>query len=63
MKTKNEFDNRIGELVKEVRHHMKEEEEKVFPKITKVFSTHELEIVGKQLEEAKQTTLESTIAA
>ena len=59
----NEFDNRIGELVKGVRHHVKEEEGKLFPKISAILSSQELEIIGKSLEEAKQTPIEDTLAA
>jgi hemerythrin superfamily protein len=59
----NDFDNRVGELVKGVRHHVKEEEEKLFPKITRTLSNEELEILGQKLEEAKQTPVEDTLVA
>ena len=59
----NKFDNLIGELVKLVRHHVKDEEAKFFPKIRKVLKNEELEVLGDKLQAAKQTPIDNTLAA
>ena len=61
--SQNEFDNQIGELIKEVRHHVKTEEEKLFPKIIEVLSQDEMDTLGEKLEAAKHTPVEDTLAA
>jgi hemerythrin superfamily protein len=59
----NRFDNLIGELVKAVRHHIKTEENEIFPKMTGILTFEELEILGQKLQEEKQKPPEETLAA
>jgi hemerythrin superfamily protein len=59
----NEFDNLVGELVKSVRHHVREEENDLFPKMETILSTQEWETLGQKLQEAKQTPIDSSVVA
>ena len=47
------FDQRMGELVAEVRHHVEEEEGQMFPKIRERLSAEELADLGESLEGAR----------
>jgi hemerythrin superfamily protein len=50
------FDAKVMVMSENVRHHAKEEEEKVlFPKVRKAFTPAELREMGRRLEEAKKT--------
>jgi hemerythrin superfamily protein len=48
------FPGAMGRLMGGVRHHVKEEEREVLPKIQKAMSKAELENLGKRLAEAKR---------
>lgn len=45
----------LSKLIQEVRHHVKEEEEKLFPAMRSSMSSDELEALGGKLETAKKT--------
>jgi hemerythrin superfamily protein len=49
-----EFDAKVTVLIESVRHHKDEEENEMFPKVRKSFSSEELEQLGQRLEQAKQ---------
>jgi hemerythrin superfamily protein len=49
-----EFDAKVTVLIESVRHHKDEEENEMFPKVRKAFSSEELEQLGQRLEQAKQ---------
>lgn len=48
------FDQRVGELIGDVRHHVDEEETEFFPKLREVASPDELVKLGRRLETAKK---------
>jgi hemerythrin superfamily protein len=47
------FDPKVRVLMESVRHHIKEEESEMFPKVRKALSAAQLRDLGEQLEEAK----------
>lgn len=47
------FDERMGELVSEVRHHVQEEENEIFPKIRAAVSEEDLREMGERMQRAK----------
>jgi hemerythrin superfamily protein len=47
------FDAKVSVLIESVRHHVKEEEQDMFPKVRKALSRSELEELGDRLQEAK----------
>ena len=49
------FSERMHELMEEVRHHVGEEENDIFPAIREALTTEELEDLGKQLQQVKAT--------
>lgn len=49
-----QFDAIMAQLVKDVRHHVDEEENEMFPKVTEVLSSQELSELGDRLQEAKR---------
>lgn len=49
-----EFDAELGVLMEDVRHHVSEEEERLFPELRRVLSAERLHELGEQLENAKQ---------
>lgn len=57
LKSMSETDERFAPktkvLTELVRHHVKEEEKDLFPKVKKVMSAEEREVLGEQLEQAK----------
>jgi hemerythrin superfamily protein len=54
--TNERFDAKVMVMMENVRHHAKEEEEKVlFPRVRKAFTPAELREMGRRLEEAKKT--------
>jgi hemerythrin superfamily protein len=48
-----EFDAKVTVLIESVRHHKDEEENEMFPRVRKAFSSEELEELGSRLEQAK----------
>lgn len=44
----------VQKLKKEIKHHVKEEEHNMFPKMRKLFSENQLEKMGEEVEAAKQ---------
>jgi len=50
---RNDFENRVDELIDSVEHHVEEEENELFPKIKKVLSDDELLQIGTKLIDAK----------
>lgn len=53
------FDAKLKVLMEDVEHHVKEEEEEMFPKVEKAFDEAQLEQLGAQLEAEKQTFQQS----
>jgi hemerythrin superfamily protein len=49
------FDPKVTVLIESVRHHVKEEEGDLFPKVRKAMTRNELADLGAQMEEAKKT--------
>ncbi len=49
-----QFDNLFTELIRDVRHHVDEEENEMFPKVSEVLSSKELADLGDRLQEAKK---------
>lgn len=47
------FDQRMGELMAEVRHHMQEEEDEIFPKVRDAIGNHDLREMGGRMQRAK----------
>jgi hemerythrin superfamily protein len=47
------FDERMKELMAEVRHHVQEEESDIFPRFREALSTEDLQQLGTQLRRAK----------
>jgi len=47
------FDAKVTVLIESVRHHMKEEEEEMFPKVRKAFSRTQLSDLGDLMERSK----------
>ncbi len=47
------FTAKVTVLIESVRHHKKEEEQQLFPKVRKAFTSQELQELGEQLETAK----------
>ena len=51
------FDAKIKVLTEQVSHHVKEEEEELFPKVKKLFSKEQLEAIGQEMS-SEQAELE-----
>jgi hemerythrin superfamily protein len=47
------FDAKVTVLIENIRHHVKEEENELFPKLEKIMGKAELEAIGAALEQAK----------
>jgi hemerythrin superfamily protein len=56
-----EWNKMMGEVWKELKHHINDEEEKLFPKVREVMSEKELKALGAELKEAKSSTLDSDL--
>jgi hemerythrin superfamily protein len=54
-----QFDSVMTQLVKDVRHHVEEEENDMFPKVSEVLSSQELSELGERLREAKKDAPET----
>jgi hemerythrin superfamily protein len=50
-----DFDSKMGELIKDVKHHAKEEEDEMFGEAEKHLSSEQLEDLGEQMEERKRS--------
>ena len=50
-----EFDSAVRELIKDVRHHVDEEENEMFPKLRSALSQDRLVELGARMQEAKRT--------
>jgi hemerythrin superfamily protein len=50
-----EFDSAVTELIKDVRHHVDDEEMEMFPKLRSALSHERLMQLGTRMEEAKRT--------
>lgn len=53
------FDQVLTQLIKDVRHHVQEEEGEMFPTVNEAMSSQQLSELGAQLEEAKRAAPES----
>jgi hemerythrin superfamily protein len=51
----------MAKVWKELKHHIKDEEEKLFPKVREVMSEKELKVLGAELEEGKSSKLDSDL--
>ncbi len=49
------FDAKVTVLIENVRHHVKEEEEEMFPRVRRALSREQLQAIGAALAEAKAT--------
>ena len=49
-----QFEQVMTQLIKDVRHHVDEEENEMFPKVNEALSSQELSDLGDQLQEAKK---------
>lgn len=49
-----EFEERVGRLMEDIRHHVEEEEGAMFPKLQQALDEETLADVGRELEEAKK---------
>jgi hemerythrin superfamily protein len=49
------YDAKVSVLIESVRHHVKEEEEEMFPEVSKTLSRKELNQLGEALERARKT--------
>ncbi len=49
-----EFDRRVGQLMKDIEHHVEEEEGEMFPKVQQALDEESLADIGRELEEAKK---------
>lgn len=47
------FDERMRELMDEMRHHVQEEENDIFPKVRDAISNHDLREMGERMQRAK----------
>jgi hemerythrin superfamily protein len=54
-----DFDAEMRHLITDVRHHVEEEENDMFPKVSEVLSSKELSELGDRLEQAKAEAPES----
>ena len=50
-----DFETKMSELINDVKHHAKEEEEEMFPEAQKHLSAEELEQLGERMEERKRS--------
>jgi hemerythrin superfamily protein len=50
-----DFDLKVANLISDVRHHVEEEEEEMFPKLESALSRDRLEDMGERMEQAKKT--------
>lgn len=50
-----DFDSKMGELIKDVKHHAKEEEDEMFEEAEKHFSSEQLEELGDRMERRKKS--------
>lgn len=57
------FDEMVNELISDVRHHVQEEEDELFPQLREAVSDEELEQLGQRLEQAKQSAPKKPSAA
>lgn len=49
-----EFDQKVGQLIEDIEHHVEEEEGEMFPKLTYALDEESLADIGRELEEAKK---------
>lgn len=56
-----EWTKMLGVVWKELQHHIKDEEEKLFPKVREFLSEKELNALGAELKEAKASNLDSEL--
>lgn len=56
---KEEFNERFFDFKNDVEHHAAEEEKKLFPEVEKVFSSQELEEIGKEMRKYKKNLQDS----
>ena len=51
----------VSKLHKDILHHVKDEEEKMFPQVRKVMNEQQLEELGQELSKAKKSNLSSEL--
>jgi hemerythrin superfamily protein len=56
-----DFDAEMRHLITDVRHHVEEEEEEMFPKVSEVMSSQELSELGGRLQETKAQAPETPV--
>jgi hemerythrin superfamily protein len=56
-----EWTKMMGKVWKELKHHINDEEEKLFPKVREAMSEKELKALGSELEEGKHIKLDSDL--
>jgi hemerythrin superfamily protein len=53
--TADRFDAKVTVMIENVRHHVKEEEDELFPKVREAMTVQQLEELGQALEQARET--------
>jgi hemerythrin superfamily protein len=56
-----EWQKKVAKLQKDIQHHVKDEEEKLFPKVREKLSKQELSTLGQELAKAKTSNLDGEL--
>ena len=59
--TSEEWHKKVTKLQKDIEHHVKDEEEKLFPKLRQTMPAPELQELGKELKQAKTANLDGAL--
>ncbi len=57
----NEWLDKMAKLIRDVKHHVNDEETKIFPRARQLFSATELQTLGQELQKAKDMSRESVM--
>lgn len=59
--TSEEWNKKVQKLWKDIQHHVKDEEEKLFPQVQQALTAQELKVLGDELKRAKSSNLDSEL--